>query len=384
MSEAGRQPARRLRDIGISVIRQMAALRRDGTIDLGLGESDVAPAEWMREAASRIARESPWTYSPNAGLPGARAAVARYLGHGDAERVCITAGSQEALFAAMQSWVEEGDEVLVPDPGFLAYPTIVRLAGGTPVSYRLSAPEWSVDRDHFRASITDRTRMVIVNSPSNPTGAILPDEDLDFLVEMAERHTLLIVSDEVYRELWFDAPPPSFADRPGPIMIVGGMSKSHSMTGLRAGWITASADVLAPVIVAHQYITTCASVFAQRLMEALLGSPDNERWLASVREHLAAHTSAGADEWNRRIGTPVEPPAGTFYLFAPVPSCSTRRFATELIEKENVLAMPGVAFGPGGEGWLRISCAAPLESVRAGIEGISRMLNRQEETRVCD
>lgn len=383
MRELPFQPADRIAEVSLSLIRQMAARRRDDTIDLGLGESDVPPAEWMRESAARVARETPWTYSPNAGLEETRAAVAGYLGCGDPARVCITAGSQEALYAVMQAWVGEGDEVLVPDPGFLAYPTLVRLAGALPVAYRLSAPDWAIDRDQLAAAISPRTKMIIVNTPSNPTGAVLSGDELEFIGGLAERHALLVVCDEVYRELWSGEKPRSPDAGGGQFLVVGGMSKSHSMTGLRAGWVAGDPDLLAPVIVAHQYITTCASVFAQKLMVEILTSDQNLGWLRAVREHLGARSAAAVAAWQRHVGTPVEPPQGAFYLFAPVPSCSTRSFAVELIEKGNVLAIPGVAFGREGEGWLRISYAAPLESIDEGIRRIARLLDQQESRGSC-
>lgn len=366
--------AARFDGVGVSLIRRMAAHRRDTTIDLGLGEPNIEPAEWMRELASKIARDSSWSYSANAGYPSVRAAVASYTGT-VTDGVCVTAGSQEALYAAMQTYVSPGDEILVPDPGFLAYPTVVRLAGGTAVTYPLDAPDWTLDRDSLRARVTERTRGIILNAPSNPMGSTLSRSDLEFVGELAARHGLIVFSDEVYREIWYGAPPTAAREIIPDALVIGGLSKSHSMTGLRVGWIAGEPEHVAPVIIAHQYITTCASVVSQRIAEGVLAHSDNESWLESLRARMRERREAAIDAWRAAASTPVAPPAGAFYLFAPVPSCGTIRFCEQLIEQKDVLAIPGAAFGEGGEGWLRISCATDESLLREGISRIGEMLD---------
>lgn len=383
MSDELGPPASRVANVQLSVIRQMASMRREGTIDLGLGEPDIQPSEWMRDVAMRVAREEPWSYSPNAGLPSVRQALACHVGVEGVEHVCITAGSQEALFAIAQAWFEPGDEVLVPDPGFLAYPTLVELAGARAVPYPLIAPDWKLDRDRLSDAVTSATRAIIINSPSNPTGSALAADDLDFLLKVSEDRGLLVISDEIYREIWWDASPAAVPRDHPRTLIVGGMSKSHAMTGLRAGWVCGDPELLRPVIIAHQYITTCASVFAQRMMEEVLRSPSNDTWLDTLREHFAARAELAVEVWNREVGIPVARPQGAFYLFAPVPSCSTGSFARRLLEVENVLTIPGSAFGREGEGWLRISCAASAADLEEGIRRVARQLE-MVENRSCD
>lgn len=369
--------ATRFSDVRVSAIRRIAALRRDTSIDLGLGEPDIEPPEWIREEAARVARESSWRYSPNAGDPHVRDVIARYVLASEGSSVCVTAGAEEALYAILQAWVGPGDQVLVPDPGFLAYPTLVRLAGGDAVSYQMEPATWQIDFDHFSAKIHERTKMVILNSPSNPTGAVLAAEDLDRLASVAEERSLLIVMDEVYDQIWYEGRPPGFPQSKN-LIRVGGMSKSHAMTGLRLGWVTAPEELLAPIIVAHQYIATCASVFAQQLAAAVLARHDeNQLWLGQVRQHFGVRRDAAMDAWEASIGTPVHPPAGAFYLFAPVPSCATEAFALQLAQEDEVLVVPGSAFGAGGEGWLRISYAADPSALREGIGRIGARLERQ-------
>ena len=372
------RPAARLSGIRMSAIRRIAALRRDTSIDLGLGEPDLEPPDWIRELAARVAAEESWRYSPNAGFGPLREAVAEWIGVGSGDRVCITAGSEEGLHAVMQAWAGPGDEVLVPDPGFLAYPTLVTLAGATPVLYRLEPGTWQLDVEHLASVINERTRMIVVNSPSNPTGGVLRRDDLETIVEIGRRHGLIVVMDEVYREIWYGSVPPGLPAYEL-LLRVGGVSKSHAMTGLRLGWVAGSEAVLAPVVVAHQYIATCASVFAQLLLLEILRSPeDNASWLSEVRAHFVERRDVACEAWSDRVGTPVLAPGGAFYLFAPVPSCATELLATTLAKEDDVLVVPGSAFGPSGEGWLRISFAAHPSSLREGIGRIAARLDRLE------
>lgn len=367
--------AARFGDVRMSAIRRIAALRRDSSIDLGLGEPDLLPPEWIRDEAARVARDGSWKYSANAGASATRDRIASYAGV-EPGNVCVTAGAEEALFAVMQAFIGSGDQVLVPDPGFLAYPTLVRLAGGDPVSYALEPGTWQLDLEHLTSRISDRTRMIVVNSPSNPTGGVLPPSDLEALAELARRHSLIVVFDEVYREIWFDSEPAPFPSWEG-LLRIGGMSKSHAMTGLRLGWVLGAEALLAPVIVAHQYIATCASVFSQQLAETVLANRErNLEWLKTVREHFLERRSVASQSWLEHVGTPVLEPGGAFYLFAPVPSCATEAFALTLAREDDVLVVPGSAFGARGEGWLRISYAAEPAQLR---EGIGRIASRLEQ-----
>lgn len=367
-----------MKDISLSAIRRIMALRTPETIDLGLGELNLAPAAWMTGRAAAIASRGEWKYTPNAGLPELRDAVAEYAGAASEAQVCITAGAQEGLFAAVQAWVGPGDEVLVPDPGFLGYPTVVRMAGGTPKSYRLVPGQWGVDIEHLTSRITERTRMVILNTPSNPTGGVLRQNELELVLEIAQRHGMLVMIDEVYRELVLEGELPRLAPSHPRVIVIGGMSKSHAMTGLRLGWVCAGESLLDPVIVAHQYIATCASVFSQQLALEFLRAPENDGWLEHVRENLRSRREAAAAAWAEHVSTPVLEPAGAFYLFAPVPTCATEAFAMSLAREEKVLAIPGSAFGSEGEGWIRVSFAAEPAAIEQGIARIAAGIERTE------
>jgi aspartate aminotransferase len=374
------RPAARFDGIEISLIRQINALATPLSINLGIGEPNVVPDEELREMARQAVSVS-WAYSANAGTLSLRKGIeaAEAPGYDPASEICVTAGTEEGLYAIMQAFVDPGDEVLVPDPGFLAYPVLAKLAGGVPVPYLLTT-EWQVDEAELRERLSDRTRMIVVNSPSNPTGGVLSEASLQAIVRVAEERDLLVVADQVYHEIFYGEPAPTLAGRSPNVIVVDGMSKSHAMTGLRLGWVAAREPLMKPILRAHQYIATCASVVSQALGELVLSNVEwNRRWLDGVRSQFAAQrrTAVGAVEQSMHV--PVEPPpGGAFYLFVPVPSCDTVSLAKSLALEAGVLTVPGVAFGLAGEGYLRISYAARHEDLESGIEQIGRYLDRRE------
>jgi aspartate/methionine/tyrosine aminotransferase len=366
-------PADRIADIELSLIRQINALATPLSVNLGIGEPNVEPDARFRELARRAATTS-WHYSPNAGTLALRRKLAEGTGLDPKSEVCVTAGTQEGLFSLYTAFVNPGDEVLVPNPGFLSYATLARIHGATVVTYDLEPPSWEIDVDALRAKVTPKTKLIVVNSPSNPLGTVASKETLQAIADLGP----LVVSDEVYREIWYDAPPATMVGMGDNVVVLNGFSKSHAMTGLRLGWIAAREAVMKPIVTAHQYIATCASVFSQALAELILDDPEwNASWLASVRAQFAAQREAALYAIAHELEFEIPPPAGAFYAFAAVPTCDTVGFAKSLAMDEAVLVIPGVAFGSAGNGFMRISFAAPVEQVTAGIERIGRYLRGQ-------
>lgn len=364
--------ADRLAGIELSLIRQINALATPLSVNLGIGEPNVAPDERLREMAHR-ASTMPWAYSPNAGALSLRKKLAAGTPFDPKSEVCVTAGTQEGLFSIFTAYVNPGDEVLVPNPGFVSYATLAKICGATPITYALDPPDWQIDIEALRAKITPRTKLIVVNTPSNPLGAIVPRETLEAIAGLGP----LVVSDEIYHAIWYDTPPASMLDLGARdnVIVVDGLSKSHAMTGLRLGWIFARESVMKPIITAHQYVATCASVFSQALAELILDDPAwNATWLSSVRAQFAAQREAALYAIRHELEAGIPPPAGAFYAFVPVPSCDTIPFAKMLATDAAVLVIPGVAFGSRGEGFIRISYAAPVEQITAGIERIGRHL----------
>jgi len=362
--------ADRLHSIELSLIRQINALATPYSVNLGIGEPNLTPDETLREMAARAAA-MPWKYSPNPGHLSLRKKICEGTDFDPKSEVCVTAGTQEALFAVFTAYVNPGDEVLVPNPGFLSYATLARICGATPVSYDLDVPEWRVDAGALRKKITPKTKLIVVNSPSNPLGSVIDRETLQAIADMG----VLVVSDEIYREIWYDAPPASMTGMGNDVIVLNGLSKSHGMTGLRLGWILAGAELMQPIVTAHQYIATCASVFSQALAEMIFDDRAwNESWLANMREQFAQQREAALYAMRHELDTAIEPPRGAFYAFVPVPACESVAFAKSLATDAAVLVIPGVAFGTLGQGFVRISYAAPVDEITSGIERIGRWL----------
>jgi aspartate aminotransferase len=363
-------PAARLHGIDISLIRQINALATPLSLNLGIGEPNVEPDERLREMA-RTAAGASWHYSPNAGNLSLRRKLCEGTAYDPKSEVCVTAGTQEGLFAIFTAFLNSGDEILVPNPGFLSYETIARMCGATAIPYDLEPPDWTIDAEAVLRLVTPKTKLIVVNSPSNPLGAVAGEATLRALATA----NCLVVSDEVYREIWYDARPASMLGMGDNVIVLGGLSKSHSATGLRLGWLHAHADVMKPIVTAHQYIATCASVFSQALAELILEDHAwNEAWLAKMRGQFAQQREAALYAIEHELEIAISPPAGAFYAFAPVPSCDTVSFAKTLATDAAVLVIPGVAFGSRGEGFIRISYAAPVDRITAGIERIGRWL----------
>lgn len=356
-------PAHRLDGIELSLIRQINALATPLSVNLGIGEPNIEPDELLLEKARRAATSS-WKYTANAGNPSLRKRLAT-----NPAEACITAGTEEGLYAIFQAYVNPGDEVLVPNPGFVSYATLARLAGATPVAYDLEPGTWQLAVPALLKRITTKTKIIVVNSPSNPLGSVLDEETLRAIANAGP----LVVTDEVYAEIWYDAPPPSMRGMNNNVIVVGGMSKSHSMTGLRLGWILASEEILKPVVTAHQYIATCASAFSQTLAESILDdSLWNAGWLERMRAQFRTQRDAALYAIERELGVAIDPPPGAFYAFVPVPFCESLPFAKALATDAAVLVIPGIAFGSLGEGFVRISYAASLEQIGTGIERMGR------------
>ncbi|MBK5259369.1 MAG: pyridoxal phosphate-dependent aminotransferase [Thermoanaerobaculia bacterium] len=366
--------ADRLESIELSLIRQINALSTPLSVNLGIGEPNIPPDETLREMARRAAT-MPWQYSPNAGYLSLRRKIAEPAGVDPTSEVCVTAGTQEALYALFQAYVNPGDEVLVPNPGFLSYATLARLCGGQAVTYGLEPPDWSLDVEALRGRITPRTKLIIVNSPSNPLGSIVNELALRSIAAIADERGCIVVSDEIYREIWYEREPPSMLGMGRNVVVANGMSKSHGMTGLRLGWLIAREELMKPVITAHQYIATCASVFSQSLAEMILSDDAwNRTWLVRVRAQFGDQRTTALHAIERELDAVIPPPAGAFYAFVPVPTCDTLTFAKTLATDGAVLVIPGIAFGPAGEGFVRISYAAASDQIGSGIERMGRWL----------
>ena len=383
---SGFQPARRLRGIEKSAIRQFFDRAPAGSINLGLGEPDLPTPDVVRQAAARAVLQEQNGYTMHAGLPVLRERIANEYRHlqPDPDRVIVTAGSQEALYLALTTIVDEGDEVLIPDPGFVAYPAIVRMAGGRPEFYHLPARrDFGLDLEDFRKRISPRTKAVVCISPSNPTGRALTADELRGMAKALEGSGAIVISDEIYRELYFgDVRPPSIADYYADTVIVSGLSKSMSMTGWRLGWLYGPPAVVASALVLHGYVTTCASAISQKAglaawtPEGEEGRGKQRRTFHERREQLIRLLGAA--------GLRAVAPDGAFYTMVDVSAYGSSMAVAEALLAQGVITVPGSAFGSEGEGFLRVSfCAdegALTEGVRRMSAALATLKPRQELT----
>jgi len=368
---------KRLQGIEKSVIRQVFDRALPGSLNLGLGEPDLPTPEVIRRAAVRIIEEEQNGYTTHAGLPALRDKIASDYAYLESkpERVIVTAGSQEALYLALLTLVDEGDEVLLPNPGFVAYPTIVRMAGGVASYYCLpSAKDFSFDIEDFRRALTPRTKVVVCISPSNPTGRALSANDVRALAAAVKDHGAYLISDEIYRELYYGEERPesasSYYDR---TIVISGLSKSMSMTGWRLGWIAGDPSVIQSALVLHGYVTTCASAVSQKASlvawsdEAELARTAFRKTFKERRDHLLSLIDS-------ELGVRAVTPDGAFYTMVDVNKFGSSMKVAEAFLAERVITVPGSAFGSESEGFLRVSFCADLDALTEGVRRMKRAL----------
>jgi aspartate aminotransferase len=370
-------PPKRLQGIEKSVIRQVFDRARPGSINLGLGEPDLPTPDLIRQAAVKAIVEEQNGYTSHAGLPALREKVASEYSYleGRPERVVITAGSQEALYLALLALVDDGDEVLLPNPGFVAYPTIVRMAGGTSTFYRLPRTNgFAFDRDEFRSALTPRTKVVVCISPSNPTGRVLSNDDLASIADAVRDHGCYLISDEIYRELYYTAQRPetlsTFYDR---TIVISGLSKSMSMTGWRLGWLCGEEAVVQAALVLHGYVTTCASAVSQKA-SLVAWTDEAEAARAGFRETFRVRRDHLLRLIESELGLRAVTPEGAFYTMLDVSKYGPSMRVAEALLNEKVITVPGAAFGRESEGFLRVSFCADQETLTEGVQRIKRGL----------
>lgn len=367
--------AARLDGVDLSLLRRVVSRAPEGAIDLGLGEAGLPPPPSLRPAIEALGSVE-HRYTPNAGLPELRETVARYLGAAEgADAVCVTVGSEEALFAALLAFVDPGDEVLVPDPGYPSYPAVARLAGGVPVPYRMPAETgFAFSLDELERRISPRTRAIVVNTPSNPTGGVLTRVDLEGLSAVARSRDLLLVSDEVYREIYFDGRPPSLLDVHPEGIVLGGLSKAAGLTGWRLGWAAGAPERIEAVTTVHQYVATCAPAPSQRLALELLRDLDPEvfhvrrRWYRRRRDVMSALVES-------ELGARAPRPRGGFYMLVEAaPLGDSLAVALDLLERARVITVPGAAFGEEASRHLRLSFSVEERTIREGLRRLGAVL----------
>jgi aspartate aminotransferase len=348
-------------------------------INLGLGEPDFNPPKEIVEALCDAVRNGMNHYGPSAGLPALREKVAeRYhdrVPETSRENIIITGGGSEGLMTAALTLYDPGDEVLVPDPGFVLYAPHARLAGATPVPYPLDEERgYLPDLDELARRVTARTRAIVINSPSNPTGGVFPKATIERLVAFADAHELTIVSDEVYEEMVYEGRFQSVWGLTERAIVVHSFSKMFAMTGWRLGFLVAPRSLAVELNKLHYHIMACPSTPAQAAVLAGLNA-DPEASRVMFRE-FKARRELFTRGLNRIPGLKVFPPAGAFYAFPKFSWPGTSQEIAGSLLQRGLITTPGDAFGSLGAGHLRLSFAASRENLRKGL-GILRSHARE-------
>lgn len=374
-------PAKRLQNIGKSATRVLYDSAPPGSINLGLGEPDFQTPDVVRNEAVRVIREEAITYTANAGILALRERIADY--HSDSESaftpesVCVTTGAEEAIFDVMMTILGPGDEALLPDPGYIAYPAIARIAGAEVRYYATPAERgFEFDRDCFSHAVTAKTKLVVLNSPSNPTSRVISREDLRFIAEQLRGSNAYVLADEIYRDLYIDERPATISEFYEKTIIVSGLSKMMSMTGWRIGWAIGPEEVIDHVTVMHQYVSSCVSLVTQKAAIAAF-TDEGKRATVAMRDELRSRREVMANAIEREIKLPYVQGEGAYYIMLDVskygPSMAT---AMSLLE-ERVITVPGSAFGSEGEGYLRLSYSIEASLIEEGIRRIARGLTKK-------
>ena len=372
--------SKRINEIPMSGIRKMFDLAGPGSVNLGLGEPDLNPPAEAIEGMCEASRQGRNKYGPTAGIPELRDAIADHFskfGEMKGSNIMVTPSGSTALLEVTQSMIDPGDEVLVPSPGFVIYAPHVRLAGGTPVEYRLTDDgAFQPDMDDIVSKITPRTTMIVVNTPSNPTGGVLTQESKDALVDLAWEKDITILSDEVYCEFIYEGSHVSFMDSPECAVVVNGFSKMMAVTGWRMGFVFANDEMMEPLIKMQYHV--CASPNMPAMYGILAALPHMQGYLDDARRTFRGRRDLICKRINEIDGMSIEPPKGAFYAFPAYEQDILSQDLANELARAGLICTPGSAFGAYGEKHLRFSYAADEDKISRGMDILSDVMSRQK------
>ena len=354
-------------------------------VSLGVGEPDFDTPWHIREEGIYSLEKGRTFYKSNAGLKELREEICRYLSrrmnlsYDPLHEVMITVGGSEAIDAALRAMINPGDEVLIPQPSFVSYVPCTIMADGKPVIIELEEKDqFKLTREKLLEKITPKTKILVMPFPNNPTGAIMEKEELAEIAEIVAEKDLFVISDEIYSELCYLGEPVSIASFPGMrerTVVINGFSKAYAMTGWRLGYACAPANILAQMLKIHQFAIMCAPTTSQYAAVSALKNGDKDveimRESYNQRRRYLLHAF-------KEMGLDCFEPFGAFYAFPSIKrfGMSSDEFANRLLREEKVAVVPGTAFGSCGEGYLRISYAYSLESLKEALERLERFVKK--------
>ena len=359
-------PASRTKPIELSQIRKMFEATKPGAINLGIGEPDFDVPQNIKDAMKKSIDDNDTHYSPNLGYLELREEIVKKFKNDNGisttpENVIVTVGASEALYASTQAFIESGDEVLLPNPSFLLYESVINLAGGSiiPVDCKMEN-EFKLKAEDVQEKITDKTKAIILNSPSNPTGAVMEKEDIKAIADLSMDHDFLIISDEIYEKIIYDKKHYSPAKYSDNVITINGFSKTYAMTGLRVGYLTANENYSEEIFKIHQNSIACANSTAQKgAIEALAGPQDE---VNKMVDEFKKRRNLIVSRLNE-MGCETVNAEGAFYVF---PKIEDEDFVKKAADA-GVIIVNGAAFGSNGEGHVRMSYANSYENIEKAM-----------------
>lgn len=355
----------------------------EDVISLGVGEPDFDTPWHIREEGIYSLEQGRTFYTSNAGLAELKTEISHYLKRRfrlpyTAEEVLVTVGGSEAIDIAFRAMLDPGDEVIIPEPCFVSYLPCVKMAGGQPVRLALEEKdEFKLTKEKLLSVLTEKTKIVVLPFPNNPTGAIMTEEELQDIAAVIREKDLFVVSDEIYSELSYQGDHVSIASLPGMAertIVINGFSKSYAMTGWRLGYAAGPEKIIRQMIKVHQYVIMCAPTTSQYAAIEALQHGDED--VARMRESYDERRRFLVKELND-MGLPCFEPMGAFYVFPGISrfGMTSEEFATRLLHQERVAVVPGSAFGECGEGYLRISYAYSIENLKLALGKIQNFID---------
>ncbi|HOB99790.1 MAG TPA: aminotransferase class I/II-fold pyridoxal phosphate-dependent enzyme [Verrucomicrobiota bacterium] len=352
-------------------------------VSLGVGEPDFVTPWHIREAAIYALERGRTTYTSNLGLPRLRDAIAVSLDarfgvrYDPRRQILITVGVSEALDIALRALINPGDEIVYHEPCYVSYSPSIALAYGIPVAVSCRAEDgFAVKAAAIERALTSRSKVLVLNFPTNPTGGTMTRAELEGIADLARRHNLLVITDEIYSELTFEGEHVSIAALPGMAertIFLHGFSKAYAMTGFRIGYACGPVELIEAMMKIHQYSMLCASIVSQEAaLEAIrFGEADT----VEMREQYRVRRNLIVSALNA-MGLTCHLPRGSFYAFPSIRSTglSSKEFAVRLLDREKVACVPGSAFGPSGEGYLRCCFATALDRIEVAMERMARFV----------
>lgn len=360
-------PASRTKVIELSLIRKMFEATKPGAINLGIGEPDFDVPQNIKDAMKRSIDNNDTHYTPNKGYIELREEIAKKFKNEngintDPENIIVTVGASEALYISAQAFMESGDEILLPNPSFLLYEACINLAGGkiVPVDCKMEN-EFKLKAEDVLEKITSKTKAIILNSPSNPTGAVMKKEDIKAIADLSMDHNFMIISDEIYEKIIYDKKHYSPARYSDNVITINGFSKTYAMTGLRVGYLTANEAHCEELFKIHQNSIACSNSTAQRgAYEALTGPQDEVHKMVSEFKRRRDLIVSRLNE----MGYETVNAEGAFYVF---PKIEDKDFVKKAADA-GVITVSGAAFGSNGEGHVRMSYANSYENIKKAMD----------------